>query len=108
MDTTSSTSAYKVTWVFVLKVIASRNGDWWSCGGKCGQCFELPVYKGERPSLLSPSHTFGPCFDMPVATLDNTTPDGYTTVHGYYRFTDIFYEWYVFQRKKLAYASETS
>jgi len=32
---------------------------------------------------------------MPVATLDDTAPEGYTTVHGYYRFTDIFYEWYV-------------
>jgi len=31
---------------------------------------------------------------MPVATLDDTAPEGYTTVHGYYRFTDIFYEWY--------------
>ena len=31
---------------------------------------------------------------MPVATSDDTAPEGYTTVHGYYRFTDIFYEWY--------------
>ena len=32
---------------------------------------------------------------MPVATQDDNTPEGYTTVHGYYRFTDIFYEWCV-------------
>ncbi|KAF9652173.1 hypothetical protein BDM02DRAFT_3089827 [Thelephora ganbajun] len=30
---------------------------------------------------------------MSVATSDDTAPEGYTTVHGYYRFTDIFYEW---------------
>jgi len=31
---------------------------------------------------------------MPATTSDDTAPEGYTTVHGYYRFTDIFYEWY--------------
>jgi len=31
---------------------------------------------------------------MPAATSVDTAPEGYTTVHGYYRFTDIFYEWY--------------
>src|ERR1700753_2916232 len=72
-----------------------------------------PVFRNVRilkreALLVTPSHTFGPRFDMPVATLDNTAPDGYTTVHGYYRFTDIFYEWCVFQRKKLAYAFEMS
>lgn len=35
---------------------------------------------------------------MPVATPDDTAPEGYTIVHGYYRFTDIFYEWYGLQK----------
>jgi len=30
---------------------------------------------------------------MPVATSNDTAPEGYTLVHGYYRFTDVFYEW---------------
>jgi hypothetical protein len=50
---------------------------------------------------LFPSHTLGFRFDMPVATADNSAPEGYKTVHGYYRFTDIFYEWYAFQEKSL-------
>ena len=38
---------------------------------------------------------------MPVATSDDTAPEGYTTVHGYYRFTDIFYEWCALQANAL-------
>ena len=32
---------------------------------------------------------------MPAANAEDVAPEGYTTVHGYYRFTDIFYEWCV-------------
>ena len=42
---------------------------------------------------FSLSATHWDIVDMPTATSDDTAPEGYTTVHGYYRFTDIFYEW---------------
>ena len=55
------------------------------------------VYKGKKrtpPFLPSQPHRWRHRFDMPVATSDDTAPEGYTTVYGYYRFTDVFYEWY--------------
>ena len=50
-------------------------------------------YINEEPPSFFPSATHWGIVDMPVATSDDTTPEGYTTVHGFYRFTDIFYEW---------------
>ena len=50
-------------------------------------------YIKEGPLPLLPSATHWDIVDMPATTLDDTAPPGYTTVHGFYRFTDIFYEW---------------
>lgn len=79
----------------VIAISISRNGDEWSCvAGVWPQASHLNHEYINEESF--PSH-FTPAthqdIDMSVATPDDAAPEGYTTVHGYYRFTDIFYEW---------------
>ena len=89
-------SVSEVTCAF--EAIIPRNGDGWPgfCGGECGHCFPLEsrLYKRGIPTSHTQPHV-GDIVDMSAATSDDTAPEGYTTVHGFYRFTDIFYEWCV-------------